>query len=74
MTARSSGKPRVVAVLDVGKTNVKAVLHDLATETDIETRTMPNAVRQDGPLSRPSSPRRWPISPTPVTGRSTRFR
>ena len=41
--------PRRVAVLDVGKTNVKAVLHDLATETDVATRTMPNRVRRDGP-------------------------
>lgn len=49
MTGDRTGSPRYVAVLDVGKTNVKAVLHDLVTGTDLDLRTTPNAVRQDGP-------------------------
>lgn len=36
--------PRFVAVLDVGKTNVKVVLHDLSTGADLFVRTRPNAV------------------------------
>lgn len=41
--------PRIVAVLDVGKTNVKGVLHDLDGGSDLAARTMPNVVRRDGP-------------------------
>jgi sugar (pentulose or hexulose) kinase len=41
--------PRFVAVLDVGKTNVKVVLHDLATGADLFVRTRPNAVLADPP-------------------------
>jgi sugar (pentulose or hexulose) kinase len=40
--------PRHVAVLDVGKTNVKVVLHDLATASDAVVLTRPNAVVTDG--------------------------
>ncbi|WP_131113546.1 FGGY-family carbohydrate kinase [Lichenihabitans psoromatis] len=40
---------RFVAVLDIGKTNVKVLLHDLATGTDLAVRTTPNVVRQNGP-------------------------
>ncbi|MBS1165177.1 MAG: lyx [Proteobacteria bacterium] len=36
--------PRFVAVLDVGKTNVKLVVHDLETGDDVFVRTRPNAV------------------------------
>lgn len=36
--------PRFVAVLDVGKTNVKLVVHDLETGEDVFVRTQPNAV------------------------------
>ena len=38
-----------VAVLDVGKTNVKAALVDLAAGREIDVRTKPNAVLTDGP-------------------------
>ncbi len=41
--------PRFVAVLDVGKSNVKVLLHDLDTATDLAVRTTPNLVRQSGP-------------------------
>jgi len=37
-------KPRFIAVLDVGKTNVKLVVHDLETGDDLFVRTRPNAV------------------------------
>ncbi len=36
--------PRFIAVLDVGKTNVKLVVHDLGTGEDVFVRTRPNAV------------------------------
>ncbi len=35
---------RFVAVLDVGKTNVKLVVHDLDTDRDVFVRTRPNTV------------------------------
>ena len=39
-----STTPRFIAVLDVGKTNVKVVVHDLETGEDVFVRTRPNAV------------------------------
>ncbi|WP_370678292.1 FGGY-family carbohydrate kinase [Pleomorphomonas sp. PLEO] len=36
--------PRFIAVLDVGKTNVKLVVHDLETGGDVFVRTRPNVV------------------------------
>lgn len=36
--------PRTIAVIDVGKTNVKLVVHDLETGDDLFVRTMPNVV------------------------------
>ena len=41
--------PRIVGVLDVGKTNVKLLLHDLETDTPLASRTTPNSVVDDGP-------------------------
>ncbi|EIM28085.1 FGGY-family carbohydrate kinase [Microvirga lotononidis] len=38
-----------VAVLDVGKTNVKAVIVDAEARCEIATRTIPNRVLTDGP-------------------------
>ena len=46
MTTAAEG-PRRIAVLDIGKTNVKVVLFTEGEET--AARTMPNSVRQDGP-------------------------
>ena len=40
---------RTVAVLDVGKTNVKLVLVDAAAGRELRGRSMPNRVRRDGP-------------------------
>ena len=44
-----SDAPRFVAVVDIGKTNAKLVLHDLMERRDIAVRSRPNAVRTDGP-------------------------
>ncbi|WP_181703923.1 FGGY-family carbohydrate kinase [Chthonobacter albigriseus] len=41
--------PRNVAVLDIGKTNVKLVVHNLVTGEDVFVRTRPNRVLVDGP-------------------------
>lgn len=49
---RSDHRPlaaRRVAVIDVGKTNVKLVLRDIEAMADIDVRTVPNVVRRDGP-------------------------
>ncbi|MET7241774.1 FGGY-family carbohydrate kinase [Methylobacterium sp. EM32] len=45
----SAPAPRRVAVLDIGKTNVKLVVLDAATGDEIWARRVPNAVRRDGP-------------------------
>ncbi|WP_237152860.1 FGGY-family carbohydrate kinase [Oryzibacter oryziterrae] len=44
-----SDRPRLVAVLDVGKTNVKLVVHDLDAGADLFVRARPNAVVQAAP-------------------------
>lgn len=41
--------PRFIAVLDVGKTNIKFAIVDLAARSEIVTVTEPNRVRFDGP-------------------------
>lgn len=43
------GEIRTVAVLDVGKTNVKLVLVDVAEGREVWSRSAGNAVRRDGP-------------------------
>jgi sugar (pentulose or hexulose) kinase len=40
---------RIVAVLDIGKTHAKVALVDLTSRTEIATRRIPNASREDGP-------------------------
>ncbi len=45
----SPAPPARIAVLDVGKTNVKLVVVDAATGSEAWVRTMPNRVRADGP-------------------------
>ncbi|KQQ91084.1 FGGY family carbohydrate kinase [Aureimonas sp. Leaf324] len=40
---------RHVAVIDIGKTNAKVVLHDLAERRDLAFRSTANTVRRDGP-------------------------
>ncbi len=44
-----SAVTRAVAVLDVGKTNVKLLLHDAETGCEQVVRSAPNRVRKDGP-------------------------
>lgn len=41
--------PRHAAVIDIGKTNAKVVLIDMATRQQLAARSTPNAVRRDGP-------------------------
>lgn len=41
--------PRFIAVLDVGKTNVKLVVHDLESGDDVFVRTRPNTVVDTSP-------------------------
>lgn len=41
--------PRIVAVIDIGKTNVKVAAHDLVTGRDVMVRRAPNTVLRDGP-------------------------
>ena len=36
--------PRFIAVIDVGKTNVKLVVHDLQSGRDVFVKTRPNGV------------------------------
>lgn len=51
--------PRFVAVLDVGKTNVKLVVHDLDTDRDVFVRTRPNAVLAGPPYPHFDLPGIW---------------
>ncbi|WP_062112379.1 FGGY-family carbohydrate kinase [Aureimonas sp. AU40] len=44
-----SEAPRFIAVVDIGKTNAKMVLHDLNERHDLAVRSLPNAPRRDGP-------------------------
>ncbi|KTQ97738.1 hypothetical protein NS226_03560 [Aureimonas ureilytica] len=44
-----SDAPRFVAVVDIGKTNAKLVLHDLSERRDLAVRSRPNIIREDGP-------------------------
>jgi sugar (pentulose or hexulose) kinase len=44
-----SAHPRLIAVIDVGKTNVKLVVHDLETGDDVFVRTRPNDVLDTPP-------------------------
>lgn len=41
--------PRFVAVVDIGKTNAKLVLHDLVERRDVTMRSTPNQVSTNGP-------------------------
>ncbi|QCG89026.1 FGGY-family carbohydrate kinase [Azospirillum sp. TSH100] len=52
-------EPRFIAVFDVGKTNAKLVLHDLAQRADLFVASEPNAVRHDGPYPHYDTDRLW---------------
>ncbi|MFC3704615.1 FGGY-family carbohydrate kinase [Devosia honganensis] len=41
--------PRRIAVIDIGKTNAKVVLIDAESRGQVDARSIPNAVRGDGP-------------------------
>lgn len=55
----SEGRTRFVAVLDIGKTNIKVVVHDLDEGRDIADRRAPNEVRTDGPYPHFDIERNW---------------
>ncbi|MCJ2134191.1 FGGY-family carbohydrate kinase [Methylobacterium sp. J-026] len=55
----SAHPPRFVAVIDVGKTNAKLALHDLAAGQDIFVATTPNTVLRDGPYPHADTERLW---------------
>ena len=48
-SAPKTPAPRRIAVIDIGKTNAKLVVVNAAAGDEIWVRTVPNAVRQDGP-------------------------
>ncbi|WP_267427043.1 carbohydrate kinase [Methylobacterium sp. GC_Met_2] len=48
-SAPKTPPPRRIAVIDIGKTNVKLVIVDTATCDEIWVRTVPNTIRRDGP-------------------------
>lgn len=52
-------EPRFIAVFDVGKTNAKLVLHDLARRADLFVASEPNGVRHDGPYPHYDTDRLW---------------
>lgn len=52
-------EPRFIAVFDVGKTNAKLVLHDLAQRADLFVASEPNGVRHDGPYPHYDTDRLW---------------
>lgn len=49
MTDAQTADPRHIAVIDIGKTNAKLALVDLATLTEIDVVTRPNVVRRTPP-------------------------
>jgi sugar (pentulose or hexulose) kinase len=51
--------PRFVAVIDIGKTNAKLVLHDLEEGSDLFVATEPNRVLEDGPYPHHDTDRLW---------------
>lgn len=54
-----TGRPRHIAVIDIGKTNAKLALVDLASPREIDHRRMPNAVQTDGPYPHHDVDRLW---------------
>ena len=51
--------PRIVGVLDVGKSNVKLAMVDAVGRVEIAVRTAPNDVRRDGPYPHFDVGRLW---------------
>ena len=72
----SEGVVEAVAVFDVGKSNAKLALVDLASRAVIGARTTPNLVRRDGPYPHFDVERLWgwlpPGSPSSAAKRACR--
>lgn len=51
--------PGIVAVIDIGKTNAKVALVDLARRKEMAVRTTPNPVVQDGPYPHHDAEALW---------------
>ena len=51
--------PRLIAVIDIGKTNAKVVLIDAETREQLAARSTPNTVRRDGPYPHADVERLW---------------
>ena len=51
--------PRLVAVIDIGKTNAKLVLIDTVNAAQVASRSMPNSVVRDGPYPHADLERLW---------------
>ncbi|MFD1626331.1 FGGY-family carbohydrate kinase [Azospirillum griseum] len=51
--------PRFIAVVDIGKTNAKLVVHDLAERTDRVVASQPNRVLTDGPYPHADADGLW---------------
>ena len=52
-------EPRLIAVIDIGKTNAKLVLVDAQTGEQVAARSTPNSVRRDGPYPHADVERLW---------------
>ena len=52
-------EPRLIAVIDIGKTNAKLVLVDTQTGEQVAARSTPNSVRRDGPYPHADVERLW---------------
>ncbi len=59
MTAPPLIAPRFIAVFDIGKTNAKLVVHDLAARTDRVVASQPNRVLTDGPYPHADAAGLW---------------
>lgn len=51
--------PRLIAVIDIGKTNAKVVLIDSSTRQQVAVRSTPNVVRRDGPYPHADAEMLW---------------
>src|SRR5690606_10897608 len=51
--------PRRIAVIDIGKTNAKVVLIDAESRGQVDARSIPNAVRGDGPYPHADVDKLW---------------
>jgi sugar (pentulose or hexulose) kinase len=57
--AQDRAPPRIVAVVDTGKTNAKVVLVDAESGAELALRSTRSAVRQDGPYAHFDVARSW---------------